>query len=84
MNLKNIGIVLSPSLVIPTSLLSVFLIEYPYVFALGDHGERAPIDIEGHPVHEAGSPPVRGMKLVSLHDYSQTIESPRSPVERLE
>lgn len=84
MNLKNIGIVLSPSLVIPTSLLSVFLIEYSYVFALGDHGERAPIDIEGHPVHEAGSPPVRGMKLVSLHDYSQTIESPRSPVERLE
>lgn len=79
--MKNIGIVLSPSLVIPTSLLSVLLSEFQYVFALGENGERAPIDVEGHTICEGISPQIRVNQPVSLQEYLQTVDAQSLPLE---
>ncbi|WFD35876.1 Rho GTPase activating protein [Malassezia cuniculi] len=71
MTVKNICIIFSPSLVIPTPLLSIFLTEYTLVFALGDNGDRAPIDVDGKPIVAESSP--------TLHAPTPTLPSMYKP-----
>lgn len=59
MTVKNIVIVLSPSLVIPTSLLSIFLTEFSLIFALGEQGDRAPLDVSGNVIPAEAPQPLR-------------------------
>ena len=57
MSLQNIGIVLSPTLAIPTGLLFVFLQEFDTLFSLDAHGEASP-----H-IHRPRTDPVRELAL---------------------
>ena len=76
MTVKNIAIVLSPSLVIPTSLLSIFLTEFSQIFALGEQGDRAPLDVSGNVIPAEASQPLRIPPTVeNIHEHVQDADN---------
>ena len=46
MNVRNVGIVFAPTLGVPAAIFTLLVVEFPYVFFVGDDGNAAPIQLE--------------------------------------
>ncbi|WFC96863.1 hypothetical protein MBRA1_003526 [Malassezia brasiliensis] len=78
MNAHNLGIVLSPTLAMPASLLLALLVDFDVIFARSPRSEASPFDHNATPESDAPTPLLAQVELNRERIHSLSLRSPHS------